>query len=98
MHWQTRNWYYFTWLSGDFNVEQHVHFLDTCAWIMKDQYPVRAVGFAVMTEGIGPPDHLVALADQLLSQEAGAEEPRPLVHRQVLADPDQPHAHPLQDS
>ena len=21
MHWQTRNWYYYTWLSGDFNVE-----------------------------------------------------------------------------
>ena len=41
MHWQMRNWYYFTWLSGDFNVEQHVHFLDVCAWVMKDQYPVR---------------------------------------------------------
>ena len=23
---QMRNWYYFTWLSGDFNVEQHVRF------------------------------------------------------------------------
>lgn len=32
MHWQMRNWYYFTWLSGDFNVEQHVHNLDACAW------------------------------------------------------------------
>lgn len=30
MHWQTRNWYYYTWLSGDFNVEQHVHFLNVC--------------------------------------------------------------------
>jgi len=39
-----RNWYNFTWLSGDFNVEQHVHFLDVCAWIMKEQYPVKAVG------------------------------------------------------
>ena len=28
MEWQMRNWYYFTWLSGDFNVEQHVHYLD----------------------------------------------------------------------
>ena len=37
MHWQMRNWYYFTWLSGDFNVEQHVHFLDVAAWIMKDE-------------------------------------------------------------
>jgi predicted dehydrogenase len=39
-----RNWYNFTWLSGDFNVEQHVHFLDVCAWVMKNQYPVRAMG------------------------------------------------------
>jgi predicted dehydrogenase len=44
MQWQMRNWYYFTWLCGDFNVEQHVHFLDVCAWMMKDTYPVRAMG------------------------------------------------------
>ena len=43
MHWQIRNWYYFTWLSGDFNVEQHVHYLDACAWV-KDAYPVSAIG------------------------------------------------------
>jgi predicted dehydrogenase len=44
MEWQMRNWLYFTWLSGDFNVEQHVHSLDKMAWAMRDQYPVRAVG------------------------------------------------------
>jgi len=44
MEYQMRNWYYFTWLSGDFNVEQHVHFLDVCAWAMKDEYPVKATG------------------------------------------------------
>jgi predicted dehydrogenase len=44
MEWQMRNWYYFTWLSGDFNVEQHVHLLDLCAWLMKGEYPVRATG------------------------------------------------------
>ena len=44
MHYQMRNWYNFTWLSGDFNVEQHIHFLDVCAWVMKDQYPVKAIG------------------------------------------------------
>jgi len=44
MYYQMRNWYNFTWLSGDFNVEQHVHFLDVCAWIMKEQYPKKAVG------------------------------------------------------
>ena len=53
MLYQMRNWYNFTWLSGDFNVEQHVHHLDVCAWIMKDQYPVKAVGMGgrqVLTE------------------------------------------------
>ncbi len=44
MHWQMQNWYYFTWLSGDFNVEQHVHNLDLCAWAMSDQYPIKAIG------------------------------------------------------
>ena len=28
MEWQMRNWLYFTWLSGDHNVEQHIHSLD----------------------------------------------------------------------
>ncbi|MFO0888631.1 MAG: Gfo/Idh/MocA family oxidoreductase [Isosphaeraceae bacterium] len=44
MLYHMRNWYNFTWLSGDFNVEQHVHFLDVCAWIMKGRYPIKAVG------------------------------------------------------
>jgi predicted dehydrogenase len=53
MLYQMRNWYNFTWLSGDFNVEQHVHFLDICAWVMKNQYPAKAVGMGgrqVLTE------------------------------------------------
>ena len=49
MTYQMRNWYNFTWLSGDFNVEQHVHFLDICAWIMKDEYPVKAIGMGGRT-------------------------------------------------
>jgi predicted dehydrogenase len=44
IEWQLRNWLYFTWLSGDFNVEQHVHSLDKMAWVMRNEYPVRAVG------------------------------------------------------
>jgi len=44
MTYQMRNWYNFTWLSGDFNVEQHVHFLDVCAWVMKNEYPARVIG------------------------------------------------------
>lgn len=43
MHFQMRNWYYFTWLSGDFNVEQHVHYLDVCAWVLGG-YPAKAIG------------------------------------------------------
>ncbi len=44
MEFQLRNWLYFTWLSGDFNVEQHVHSLDKAAWVMKDVPPIRATG------------------------------------------------------
>jgi predicted dehydrogenase len=44
MTWQMRNWYYFTWLSGDFNVEQHVHNLDVAAWVMGGRYPIRCYG------------------------------------------------------
>ena len=54
MTWQMRNWYYFTWLSGDFNVEQHVHFLDVCAWAMQDQYPVKAIGMGGRAVRTGP--------------------------------------------
>jgi len=54
MHWQMRNWYYFTWLSGDFNVEQHVHNLDLCAWTMGDTYPVKAIGMGGREVRKGP--------------------------------------------
>jgi len=43
MHYQIRNWYYFTWLSGDHIVEQHVHNIDVVNWI-KGAHPVRAQG------------------------------------------------------
>ncbi|HZT80602.1 MAG TPA: Gfo/Idh/MocA family oxidoreductase [Gemmataceae bacterium] len=44
VEWQCRNWLYFTWLSGDHNVEQHIHSLDKMAWAMKDEYPVSCTG------------------------------------------------------
>jgi predicted dehydrogenase len=53
MTWQMKNWYYFTWLSGDFNVEQHVHYLDVCSWL-KGQYPVKAVGLGGRQVRTGP--------------------------------------------
>jgi predicted dehydrogenase len=54
MYWQMRNWYYFTWLSGDFNVEQHIHYLDVCAWAMNGEYPVRALGTGGRQVRTGP--------------------------------------------
>lgn len=44
MEYQMRNWYYFNWLSGDFNNEQHIHSLDKVGWAMHDEPPVRAWG------------------------------------------------------
>jgi predicted dehydrogenase len=44
LEWQLRNWQHFTWLSGDHNVEQHIHSLDKMAWAMRNEYPLRAVG------------------------------------------------------
>ncbi|MGO9115370.1 MAG: Gfo/Idh/MocA family protein [Thermoguttaceae bacterium] len=55
MEYQMRNWYYFTWLSGDHNCEQHVHSLDKAAWAMHEEPPVRAWGLGgrqVRTEAI----------------------------------------------
>lgn len=54
MEWQVRNWLYFTWLSGDFNVEQHIHSLDKMAWAMNDQYPVRCIGLGGRQVRTGP--------------------------------------------
>jgi myo-inositol 2-dehydrogenase / D-chiro-inositol 1-dehydrogenase len=44
MEYQIRNWLYFTWLSGDHNVEQHIHSLDKAMWLMGDKPPVAAYG------------------------------------------------------
>jgi len=44
MEYQMRNWYYFVWLSGDLNVEQHVHMLDLANWANGEKHPVEANG------------------------------------------------------
>ncbi len=41
--WQYRNWPWFSWLSGDIIVEQHIHMLDLVNWIY-GEHPVRAYG------------------------------------------------------
>jgi predicted dehydrogenase len=42
MEWQLRNWNYFTWLSGDHIVEQHVHNLDILNWAL-GSHPIKAL-------------------------------------------------------
>lgn len=44
MEQQMRNWYYYTWLSGDFIVEQHCHNFDKANWVLKGLTPIAATG------------------------------------------------------
>ena len=46
LEWMVRNWYNFTWLSGDGLVEQAVHTVDWLQWVAKDAPPTgcTAVG------------------------------------------------------
>ncbi|HYT70226.1 MAG TPA: Gfo/Idh/MocA family oxidoreductase [Gemmatimonadales bacterium] len=43
VEWQIRNWLYFTWLSGDHIVEQHIHNIDVANWAL-GAHPLKAVG------------------------------------------------------
>ncbi len=43
LEYQVRNWLYFTWLSGDHIVEQHVHNIDVMNWAFQGN-PVSAYG------------------------------------------------------
>jgi predicted dehydrogenase len=43
MEYQCRNWLFFTWLSGDHIVEQHVHNLDVINWAI-GSHPVKCLG------------------------------------------------------
>lgn len=44
MDYQMRNWYYFSWLSGDFLVEQHCHNFDKANWVFNGAAPIAASG------------------------------------------------------
>ena len=43
IEWHIRNWYNFSYLSGDGLVEQAVHSVDKIAWVMRDQPPISCV-------------------------------------------------------
>ncbi len=53
MEWQCRNWLYFTWLSGDHIVEQHIHNLDVMNWAMKST-PLKVMGVGGRQVRTGP--------------------------------------------
>jgi len=53
MEWQIRCWPYFTWLSGDHIVEQHVHNLDVINWAI-GSHPVKCLGMGGRQTRVGP--------------------------------------------
>ena len=67
MEYQMRNWYYYTWLSGDHIVEQAVHGLDTMGWALGDKPPIQLLGLG-RPSGPHRPEvrqHLRPLLDRL---------------------------------
>ncbi len=54
---QVRNWYNYTWLSGDFNVEQHVHTLDKALWAMRDVPPATCYGLGGRMQRVEQPEY-----------------------------------------
>jgi myo-inositol 2-dehydrogenase / D-chiro-inositol 1-dehydrogenase len=53
MEWQCRNWLYFSWLSGDHIVEQHVHNIDVVNWALGTM-PKNVVGMGGRQVRVGP--------------------------------------------
>ena len=53
MEWQCRNWYYFTWLSGDHIVEQFVHNIDVINWTLQGN-PIKCIGSGGRTKRVDP--------------------------------------------
>ncbi len=53
MEWQCRNWLYFSWLSGDHIVEQHVHNIDVVNWAIGSM-PVSVMGMGGRQVRVAP--------------------------------------------
>jgi predicted dehydrogenase len=53
MEWQCRNWLYFSWLSGDHIVEQHVHNIDVALWAV-GALPRNVVGMGGRQARVAP--------------------------------------------
>jgi myo-inositol 2-dehydrogenase/D-chiro-inositol 1-dehydrogenase len=53
LEFQMRNWLYYTWLSGDHIVEQHIHNIDVINWVT-NSHPVKAMGMGGRQVRTGP--------------------------------------------
>ena len=54
---QVRNWYNYAWLSGDFNIEQHVHTLDKGLWAMHNVAPATCYGLGARMGRVEQPEY-----------------------------------------
>ncbi len=54
MEFQMRNWWHFTWISGDHIVEQAIHSIDRMAWALGDKLPSRATCLGGRAARSGP--------------------------------------------
>ncbi len=66
MEFQLRNWWHFTWVSGDHIVEQAVHSIDRLAWAMNDRTPTKCICLGGRAARTGPEsgnvyDHFAAV-------------------------------------
>ncbi len=50
---QFRNWYHFSWLSGDDVTQSLVHNMDRCAWALKEETPQWAFGLGGRSAAFG---------------------------------------------
>jgi myo-inositol 2-dehydrogenase/D-chiro-inositol 1-dehydrogenase len=66
LEFQLRNWWHFTWLSGDHVVEQAIHSIDRMAWALGDRLPARVTCLGGRAARTGPEsgnayDHFAAV-------------------------------------
>lgn len=53
IEYQYRNWYHFSWLSGDDVTQSLVHSVDKASWAMHEESPIRAHGLAGRSASFG---------------------------------------------
>lgn len=66
MEFQMRNWWHFTWISGDHVVEQAIHSIDRLSWAMGDRLPQKVTCLGGRAARSGPEhgnayDHFAAI-------------------------------------